>query len=142
MGPPQTPPVGLAVTRLARTLSRAFDQALAEAGGSQPVWLVLLALTRHPDSTQRQLAEELDIREATLTHHLNGMERDGLVTRQRSPENRRVHQLALTDQGRAAFHRMREAAVSFDRRLRGDIPPADLTAMLGTLRQLADNVQD
>ncbi|MGH9057132.1 MAG: MarR family winged helix-turn-helix transcriptional regulator, partial [Acidimicrobiales bacterium] len=64
-------------------VSRAFDDALAEAGGSLPVWLVLLNLKINPSASQRELAEAVGVREATVTHHLNAMENDGLVTRRR-----------------------------------------------------------
>jgi hypothetical protein len=42
--PPAAPPIGLDLTRVARVVSRAFDDALAAAGGSLPVWLVLISL--------------------------------------------------------------------------------------------------
>ena len=67
-------PVGLQLTQAARGISRAFDQALAEAGGSLPVWLVLLAMKTSAAASQRELAEAVGVKEATLTHHLNAME--------------------------------------------------------------------
>ena len=39
---PDVPPIGLELARTARTVSRAFDAALAAAGGSTPVWLILM----------------------------------------------------------------------------------------------------
>jgi MarR family transcriptional regulator, transcriptional regulator for hemolysin len=136
---PDTPPIGLAVSRVAKVLNRAFEDVLAGAGGSQPIWLILLALRTRPDSTQRQLAQVLAIREATLTHHLNGMERDGLVSRRRDPENRRVHQVVVTDDGEATFRRLRTAAVAFDRQLRSGIDAERLAAVVLTLEHLAEN---
>jgi MarR family transcriptional regulator for hemolysin len=141
MGRPQQPPIGLAVARVARTLSRAFEDALAAAGGSQSVWLVLLQLKINPGATQRDLAEALELREATMTHHLSGMERDGLITRRRDPANRRVHQIELTDDGEQAFHRLRKAAGEFDERLRSGIAPERLTELGDTLALLVANVQ-
>ena len=38
-------PIGLRLNQTARAVGRAFDQALADAGGSLPVWLILLNLT-------------------------------------------------------------------------------------------------
>ncbi|HEY9388458.1 MAG TPA: MarR family winged helix-turn-helix transcriptional regulator [Mycobacteriales bacterium] len=136
---PNSAPIGLVVARAAKTLTRAFEQALADAGGSQAVWLTLLGLKVRPASTQRQLAEDLGIREATMTHHLNGMERAGLVTRRRDPDNRRVHQIVVTDQGEALFHRLREAAVAFDQRLRSGIPEERIDDLTESLRWLTDN---
>jgi MarR family transcriptional regulator for hemolysin len=139
MSPPSVQPIGLLVARTAKELNRAFEQTLAAADGSLPVWLILLSLKRSPGSTQRELASDVGIREATLTHHLNGMERTGLVTRRRDPANRRVHQVALTDAGEAAFHRLRDAAGAFDRRLRAGIADERLAELSEVLHQLADN---
>lgn len=107
--------------RAARLVRRAFDDALSQAGGSLQAWLVLLNLKIRPTANQRELAEAVGIREATLTHHLNAMETDGLLTRRRDHNNRRIHVVELTDGGEAAFLRLRDAAVAFDRRLRRGI---------------------
>jgi MarR family transcriptional regulator for hemolysin len=139
-GPPSRPPVGIQLTRTARVVSRAFDDALGAAGGSLPVWLVLLSVKGRHLGSQRELAESVGVREATLSHHLNAMVAEGLLTRERDPANRRVHQIALTEAGEAAFLRQRDAAFAFDRRLRGDIPDDQLSALAQLLGRLADNV--
>ena len=142
MPPPRTPPIGLHLSAAARAVSRAFDEALSEAGGSLPVWLVLLNLkARRRAGTQRALADAVGIREATLTHHLNAMEAGGLLTRRRDPENRRVHVVELTEAGEAAFARLREAAVAFDRRLRRGISADELDGLERLLDRLAANVE-
>ena len=49
-------------------LARAFDDALAAAGGSLPVWLVLVSLKAQRHGMQRQLAETVGVEGPTLTH--------------------------------------------------------------------------
>ncbi len=135
---PARPPIGLHLSRVARTVSRAFDDALAEAGGSLPAWLVLLNLKTRRVASQRELAEAVGIREATLTHHLNAMDADGLITRRRDAANRRVHVVQLSEAGERAFLELRGAAAAFDRRLRSGITDqeiAGLDAVLGGLRR-------
>src|ERR1700746_3492937 len=107
-------PIGLCLNQAARTVERAFDEALAEAGGTLPVWLILLNLKIRKPGTQRELAEAVGVREATLTHHLNAMDARGLITRTRDAANRRVQVVTLTETGEAAFLRLREAAITFD----------------------------
>ncbi|MBV8983823.1 MAG: MarR family transcriptional regulator [Acidimicrobiia bacterium] len=140
-GPPEIEPIGLAVTRTAKLLSRAFDDALADAGGSLPTWLVLVSLmgTRH--GKQRDLADAVGIEAATLTHHLNRMERAGLVTRRRDPENRRVHQVELTESGEVAFHSLRGHVAAFDRQLRAGFTRDELAQLRGFLDRLAANAK-
>src|SRR4051812_22217334 len=139
-GPPVAPPIGLHLASTAREVSRAFDAALADAGGSLPTWLVLLAITTREAASQRELAAAVGIQGATLTHHLNGMEADGLLPRRRDPTNRRVHLVELTDAGRAAFHRLREAAVAHDRRLRAGLSDEEIDQTRRVLPRIRANV--
>jgi MarR family transcriptional regulator for hemolysin len=137
---PVRPPIGLHLARATRCVSRAFDDALASAGGSLPVWLVLVNLKAGPRASQREIAEAMGVTEATLTHHLNGMETDGLITRRRDPANRRVHVLELTSQGEEMFTRLRTAAAAFDRRLRRGVSDDEIGQLADLLDRLAGNV--
>jgi MarR family transcriptional regulator, transcriptional regulator for hemolysin len=137
---PDRPPVGLHLARVARETGRAFDAALAAAGGSLPVWLVLISLKSRELANQRALAEAVGVQEATLTHHLNAMETRGLITRRRDPANRRVHQVELTPEGDAMFLRLRTAATEFDQRLRAGLSADDLARFEQVLDRLRDNV--
>src|SRR3977135_260331 len=70
-GAPASTPIGLRVTRAARVVSRAFERAMADAGGSASMWQVLLLVRSQKWGTQSAMAEEMGITGATLTHHLN-----------------------------------------------------------------------
>jgi MarR family transcriptional regulator, transcriptional regulator for hemolysin len=133
-------PIGLRLTQASRAVERAFDEALGEAGGTLPVWLILLNLKIRRPANQRELAEAVGVREATLTHHLNGMDAHGLVTRTREASNRRVQVVAITEAGEAAFVRLREAAMAFDAKLRKGLADTDLETLSTLLGQLAANV--
>ena len=132
-------PIGLRLTQASRTVGRAFDEALAEAGGSLPVWLILLNLKVRRPANQRELAEAVGITGATLTHHLNAMDAQGLVARTRDNANRRVQVVTLTEAGEAAFLRLRAAAIAFDARLRAGFAEADLASLDAQLHRLAAN---
>ena len=136
---PTRPPIGLTLARIAKSVSRAFDAALAEAGGSTPTWLVLIAVKTRAMGNQRELAESIGIKGATLTHHLNAMEADGLLTRRRDPANRRVHVVELTDAGEQAFARLAAAAQSFDKRLRDGFTEDEIAVLERLLHRLQAN---
>ena len=140
MPAPRQQPVGLAVANVAKRMSRAFDDALVAAGGSRPTWLILLALKTERPATQKQLAAAVGIEGATLTHHLDAMERAGLVQRERLPSNRRVQRVELTRKGEKAFLRLRDAAVAHDARLREGIDPEDLERLRATLARMEENL--
>ena len=133
-------PVGLQLAQSAKVVSRAFDDALAQAGGSLPVWLVLISVKSRQAASQRELAAAAGIQGATLTHHLNAMESAGLVTRRRDPENRRTHLVQLTPAGDALFLRLRDAAMAFDQQLRSGLSGRDIDQLEQLLTRLRGNV--
>jgi MarR family transcriptional regulator for hemolysin len=138
---PEAEPIGLEVTRTAKVLSRAFDDALAEGEGSLPAWLVLVSLMSGTHGKQRDLAQAVGIEGATLTHHLTRMEDAGLVTRRRDPENRRAQQVTLTTAGEEAFHALRQHAAAFDKQLRAGFTNEELEQLRGFLERLRANVK-
>jgi MarR family transcriptional regulator, transcriptional regulator for hemolysin len=137
---PAHTPLGLHLTRVSRAANRAFDDALAEAGGSMPVWLVLVSLKGGGLASQRELAEAVGVKGPTLTHHLNTMESAGLVIRRRDPANRRLHLVEMTPEGDALFFRLRDAAMAFDKRLRTGFSESEVTQLETLLTRLRGNV--
>lgn len=113
---------------------------LEAVGGTRPVWLALIALVQNPDANQREIAAQIGIRDATLTHHLAAMEADGLIERTRDPDNRRVHRISLTDAGREAFQTMASAAIEFDEQLRSGITDDEQNQLEKLLERLEANV--
>jgi MarR family transcriptional regulator for hemolysin len=140
MQPTARRPIGLSLALTAKAVSRAFDEAMTEAGASLPVWLTLLSIRTRRASSQREIAEAIGIQGATLTHHLNRMEAEGLVTRRRDPANRRMHQVELTPAGEAMFHRLVATATAFDRRLREGFDDGELALLERLLVRLRGNV--
>ena len=96
MPAPFSLPIGLRLSQTPRAVER-VRRGSWEAGGTLPVWLILLNLKIRESANQRELAEAVGMREATLTHHLNAMDARGLVTRTRDAANRRVQVVALTE---------------------------------------------
>ncbi len=137
---PTAAPIGVVLAKTAKTVGRAFDQALATEGGSQPVWQILITLKTRRVANQRELAAAVGIQGATLTHHLNAMESTGLITRRRDPDNRRIHVVELTDEGEIVFHRLAKAAIAHDKRLRAGFSAEEITTLAGLLSRLAANV--
>ena len=92
--------LSLLIGRSAKALSRAFDDALAAVGRvdadlAGPARAVRPATHR----TQGELAEAVGVRQPTLTHHLDGLERAGLVHPRAGGGNRRVQQVTVTKAG-------------------------------------------
>lgn len=129
-------PIGLHLTRTARAVAAEFDRAMVAAGGSAPVWQVLVLVRSGQAGTQSQMARAMGITGATLTHHLNAMERDGLVTRRRDEANRRIQRVELTESGIALFDRLRAVAVAHDARLRARLGEENVPRLAELLERL------
>jgi MarR family transcriptional regulator, transcriptional regulator for hemolysin len=134
-------PIGLRLTRTARVTTQAFERAMAEAGGSAATWQVLLLVRSQKWDKQSAMAEAMGITPATLTHHLNALEKQGLVRRWREEGNRRSQHVELTDDGIALFDRLRGVAVAHDARLRGGFSDAELQQLAGLLDRLRATVE-
>jgi MarR family transcriptional regulator for hemolysin len=141
-GPPSAPPIGFVLSQVSKAVARAFDDAMTEAGGSLSTWLVLRSLMPGGDRPQSDLAQAVGVQGPTLTHHLNALEAQGLITRTRDKADRRAHQVALTPEGRARFLRLRQTAERFDARLRGDLSGQEVDVLRGLLNRLRVNVAD
>jgi MarR family transcriptional regulator for hemolysin len=126
---------------VAKELSRSFDDVLVATGGSTPVWQVLRSLSTGAHRTQADLAAAIGVRQPTLTHHLDAMERAGLVRREREESNRRVQRVTVTESGEHLFLRLRRAAASFDGRLRAGLEDADVADLRRLLDQLLENAR-
>lgn len=136
----QGPPIGITLSNAARDVNRTFDDALGRAGGSRPRWLILMSLKEKRVASQRELAAKIGIEGATLTHHLNPMETDGLITRRRDPANRRVHIVELTTQGEVAFQDMLGTVIAFDQRLRTGFTDNEVAELARLLNRMRTNV--
>lgn len=88
-----------------------LDQALPGQPVSVSQAFALHELDTDTGLSQRELAQRLCLEKSTVSRLAADLERDGLLVRERDPDNRRLYRLRLTDQGRdlharigAAFH--------------------------------------
>jgi MarR family transcriptional regulator for hemolysin len=133
-------PIGLQLSRTARAAANAFERAMAEAGSTASTWQVLVLVRSQQWGTQSALAEAMGVTGATLTHHLTGLERAGLIRRWREDGNRRVQRVELTDEGVARFEQLRGAAQAHDARLRSQLTDAEVEQLSALLERLHDGL--
>ena len=140
MPAPVRTPAGLLLAKTSKAVSRAFNEALAEVGGSLPVWLVLSSAKGEARRTQLEVARAVGIEGPTLTRHLDSLEEAGHIRRVRDPEDRRAVRVELTDTGEELFQRLRKAAIAFNDRLTDGISEQELERLARTLGRLQENV--
>jgi MarR family transcriptional regulator, transcriptional regulator for hemolysin len=138
---PAGTPIGLQLANTSKAVSRAFNDRLAEAGGSVPVWLILSSLKSNERRTQLDLARAVGIEGPTLTRHLDGLEENGIVRRVRDGADRRAVRVELTAAGERLFGTLRQAVIAFNRDLTSGLTDTELERVRKTLARLEQNIR-
>lgn len=109
---PLLAPLGLAFKRMTALVER-------ETGLSAPKWFLLLTLSKHDGISQGEVSEVFEIDPSRVTRIGQAMEAEGLVRRERDPEDNRVMRMYLADQGRVALERLPELNALLETRIMG-----------------------
>lgn len=91
----------LFLLRVATDLSNVLDDCLNRHGLLQGRWWVLILLMREDSRslTPSQLSDKIGVSRASITGLLDGLERDGLITRFYNEKDRRSLSIGLTESG-------------------------------------------
>ncbi len=81
------------------TLRRAIEKYVARTGVYRSQHQMLMNLGKHPDCSQMELAQRLEITPAAVATTIKKLEKGGYVTRLVSEQDNRVNKLAVTEKG-------------------------------------------
>jgi DNA-binding MarR family transcriptional regulator len=115
---------------LAVLIDADMTQSLAAQGLTPARTHLLWELGRRGPSTQRVLADALDVSARNVTGLVDALEGTGFVVRRPHPEDRRATLVTLTDRGAAVFEEMGRGHVEFARLLFADMPSAELDGLV------------
>lgn len=121
---PQVEQVVSALGRLNRRMNVAYGRQVAALGISNAEWEVLktLVLSGAPYRLgPGDLAKRLGLTPAAMTHRIDRMATEGLVTRDRDESNRVRVIVELTDEGRAKWLEAMRMATDFEEELLQDL---------------------
>jgi len=132
-------------TYLANLLAKGFSRSLlkraSDLGFSPGQFPVLIELWNVDGLTQREILDRLDIEQATLANTLARMERDGLITRQPHPTDKRAIRNFLTDKGKVIEVDALAAAEAADQALFAGFRRFEKELMLEYMRLAIDNAR-
>ncbi|MFD2500408.1 MarR family winged helix-turn-helix transcriptional regulator [Rhizorhabdus histidinilytica] len=97
---------------------------------------LLIALSKNPGSSQRELVEATGIDKSTLKEMLGRMVARDWVKRERDPNDNRAWTMQITPGGEALLADRIEGVVAAQREILAPLEPADRTAFLRCLRVL------
>jgi MarR family transcriptional regulator for hemolysin len=123
-----------------KSVRELLDGALAQHGGSLQTWVLLKTLASEPNLSHRELSDRMMVSGATLTHHLDRLEADGLLQRTRDLHDRRVVRVDLTPAGKQRAVELESIADGLDLRLRSLLGEADATRLRRLLQRLDDKL--
>lgn len=140
MQPSHEEPLPRVVVLTGKAIREYFEGALTRAGSSLATWIVLYGIDRGGWDNQRNLAKDLRIEGATLTRHLDRMERDGLIVRTRDSDDRRQIRAELTPKGRELHRRLKAIAQEAGRRSCEGLSEKDQANLRRILTRIRTNV--
>lgn len=91
--------LGYQLTLLSRISERKFEQRLAPLGLTRVKWCVLLAVHEQGLKNPSDIAEFIGIDRTATSRALRALDGDGLISRCGGKDDKRMTEVALTDQG-------------------------------------------
>lgn len=141
---PQVEKIVNALSRLNRRMNVAFGRQTAELGITNADWEVLkvLVLAGAPYRMgPGDLAKRLGLTPAAMTHRIDRMVTEGLVTRERDESNRVRVIVELTPAGREKWLEVMRMATVFEEDLLQDLSPEERTTLGEVLTRLLHRVE-
>lgn len=132
--------VSTLINLAARLTSKAARIRLGPIGAWPGQIPLLVWLLEEEGLTQKDLVERSSIEQPTVAEHLDRMERDGLVRRERDPEDGRRFRIYLTDKARELSGDLLSELEFGARIFTKGIKDSDLRAFDRVIRQIIVNL--
>ena len=126
---------------LDRELSQDKRLASLEMSAAQYIIIANLASGPGEPKSAADLCKVISYDAGAMTRMLDRLEAKGLIRRTRSSQDRRLMNLELTEEGRAAYPRMREISMAVANRFLRGFTKAEARQLEGFLNRMLDNAQ-
>ncbi|MFG2845845.1 MarR family winged helix-turn-helix transcriptional regulator [Kitasatospora sp. NPDC048296] len=141
---PQVETIVQTLSRVARRMGVAYDRQLTVLGITSAEWEVLKALVVAGSPYRLgpgELAKRLGLTPAAMTHRIDRMVAEDLVTRERDESNRVRVIIELTENGRDKWLESMRMAAVFEEELLQDIAGEERTALSGLLARMLRRIE-
>ncbi|MBI9011476.1 MAG: MarR family transcriptional regulator [Clostridiales bacterium] len=125
-----------------KQFSEAFGRKLEGSGITRIQWISMYYINEFENISQRELSNLMCVKDSSIGRLIDRLERDGIVTRTRSTEDRRVITLALSEEGQRQFETLLPLGVEFNNQLIKNIPEKDLETFENVLKTMLSNIQE
>jgi DNA-binding MarR family transcriptional regulator len=118
-------------------IGRELRREAREAGVSPEQVSLLVEIKYSPGIGVNELAARERVSAPAMSNHVDRLERDGLVTRTPSPNDRRRVGLTLTDEGKRLLRRVRSRRTAWLASRLGALDAAELAAVEAAVEPLS-----
>jgi DNA-binding MarR family transcriptional regulator len=106
-----------------------------------PTWRTLAVLNELGPATLTDLAAATVVERTALTRTISQMENRGLIERESDTIDRRRARIAVTGKGVELYEKVVPIFEATQRRAMGNITPTGIQTLIGTLREIAENLE-
>ena len=132
----------ISLARCYSTYARAISCKITEYGLTAPQFGVLEALHHLGPLALGELADKLLVTGGNVTYVMDRLEQQGLVRRERSPDDRRVVQAKLTPQGGALIAEVFPGHGEFIERISGHLTSEEQQELRCLLKKLGTSIAE
>lgn len=132
--------IGLRFTVLARLLRNAFDRQVASLNVTRSQWAMIAVVSRYPGSTQRRIAETLEMSEASAGRLIDRLCSEGLLERRAREDDRRARAVFITDAAAPLLDQLSSIAEGFEQKMFKGFSEDELDQFKELLDRVHDNV--
>ncbi|MCX7864744.1 MAG: MarR family transcriptional regulator [Novosphingobium sp.] len=124
---------------LARLLRSNFDREVAGLNVTRSKWAMIAVVKRHPGATQRQIAEALEMSEASAGRLIDRLCSEGLLERRERDDDRRARAVYLTPAAEPLLDQLAAIARQGEERLFDGFSDKELDQLIDFMDRLYAN---
>lgn len=132
--------VSLRLTVIARLQRNNFDRLVTELNVTRSQWAMIAVVARYPGSTQRTIAEYLEMSEASAGRLIDRLCADGLLERRDRRDDRRARSVFVTDAAHPLLDKLGLIAAEAEGRMFHGFSDEEVTQLRDYLSRIYDNV--
>ena len=125
-----------------RTLKRSIAKKVEKTGVYRSQHRLLMILGKHPDCSQTELAERLEISPAAVAVSLKKLEKSGFISRQCQENDNRVNQVVITEKGWKTIDLSTQYFREMENAFLNDFSEEELKQLQNFLERMIKNGED
>ena len=125
-----------------RTLKRSISKQVEKTGVYCSQHRLLMILGKHPDCSQTELAERLEISPAAVAVSLKKLEKSGFISRQCQENDNRVNQVVITEKGWKIIDLSTQYFKEMENAFLSDFSEEELKQLQSFLERMIKNGED